>query len=45
MATDRELQFFLTRIAGQAERYPYVLTVMDDIIAGSAAPSADERII
>jgi 14-3-3 protein epsilon len=43
MATDRELKFFMARVADQAERYTDVLKSMGDIIGSSAALNADER--
>jgi 14-3-3 protein epsilon len=43
MSSDRELKFFMARVADQAERYADVLKNMNDIIAGSPALNADER--
>jgi 14-3-3 protein epsilon len=43
MASNRDLKFFLARVADQAERYADVLTYMDAIIAASPSLNADER--
>jgi 14-3-3 protein epsilon len=43
MTSDRELKFFLARVADQAERYADVLTSLNAIIATDAALNSDER--
>jgi 14-3-3 protein epsilon len=43
MSSDRDLKFFLARVADQAERYGDVLTYMDAIIEASPSLNADER--
>lgn len=43
MATDRDLKFFMARVADQAERYTDVLTKMNEIIGMDAKLSGDER--
>jgi 14-3-3 protein epsilon len=43
MAADRELKFFMARVADQAERYADVLASMNAIIAISPALTTDER--
>jgi 14-3-3 protein epsilon len=41
--TDRDLKFFMARVADQAERYPDVLSSMNEIIAADPKLNADER--
>jgi 14-3-3 protein epsilon len=41
--SDRELKFFLARVADQAERYGDVLTNLNAIISADAALNSDER--
>jgi 14-3-3 protein epsilon len=43
MATDRELRFFMARVADQAERHADVLTNLNSIISTDAALTSDER--
>jgi 14-3-3 protein epsilon len=43
MATDRDLTFFLARVADQAERYPDVLASLNKLISADANLSSDER--
>jgi 14-3-3 protein epsilon len=43
MSSDRELKFFMARVADQAERYTDVLTYLDAIVGASAELNADER--
>jgi 14-3-3 protein epsilon len=43
MATDRELKFFMARVADQAERYSDVLVNLNVLISADAALNSDER--
>ncbi|OHS95254.1 14-3-3 protein [Tritrichomonas foetus] len=43
MSTERELKFFMARVADQAERYPDVVSNLNTIIDSDAKLSADER--
>jgi 14-3-3 protein epsilon len=43
MSSDRELKFFLARVADQAERYSDVLTNLNVVIDLNAALNSDER--
>jgi 14-3-3 protein epsilon len=41
--TDRDLKFFMARVADQAERYSDVLANLNTIISADAALNSDER--
>jgi 14-3-3 protein epsilon len=43
MSSDRELKFFMARVADQAERYADVLSSLNAIINADAALNSDER--
>jgi 14-3-3 protein epsilon len=43
MSTDRDVKFFMARVADQAERYPDVLSSMNEIIAADPKLNGDER--
>jgi 14-3-3 protein epsilon len=43
MSSDRELKFFMARVADQAERYSDVLSSLNAIVSADAALNSDER--